>query len=927
MKNKESKFKLYTLFGLIFLLIVLYLINWLFYSGNERGESINPITRPTSKVQITDSLIAKIKNSAESPNYFADYYKSANNFSNLADFIESGDKTGKLTKSVSSDDLINQLDELKDGEVLNIMAPVRVNSQLVKEDSYVQLFSLKKDGDKVTVDQVGEYWDVLQKNLEELRYKGNFSQTSEIENLLNLNKNKSNPETSYAIINKDGEDALTSPQGINTVGKILNDTSNVLSGEISQEKNQGNRAKETSLSNQVAELLADSQNDPTDQIAKILSSVIDNTGTLFLKSEDKKDNFATAEARCEKSGGAWFFESCNCPPNTEIGPDKYCHPKDKVMNNCLNSGGQWISKDDKIDEPRICGEREPESTDDLSNNYCLCPQNSCLNSDGSCNSDDEDSDKDGIKNADDFCPKTQSSKIAEINKDPGSDNYGCDCTQTGLAMEECPANKCIGATWVAYSGGEQECQNGKLLPYTCNYEEKGVNNLCNNPLENQESDLMATENSAESGENNVQNSESNGNNFPIAQNNSQDGNIKQTGTNSSSGNDVSSQGEFPIENNKTENNKNIDKNQDNSITTTPTDNHPNSSSGKGSAKSDRDKTRRGVIPGQALKNEYKPRDKTDWSKLLPTAQSNSGQNSYGSGSMGAGKAAGLKAALKRIYNQDYQTYKAIFTYLNYIGHVPGGGLCLGSGRIKVDYGAPYKILDQIVVHELAHCAQDATVGMDGFTRRELERIAVEKQIGSAHFEKPISTSKGTMYDLMKEFPSQRSQYVLYNGFEIRGYMARYWCKAHLQGIDCSGSEKGDNWNLGNHEVFLDWLNEVALKKFFEAPFTPAYAYEPKASQSGEYYYYGVEDGDANWGIEYATVSPKVPEPPDNTHGPYPYGFGKAELGAKQKEEDVIRTFMALSNQDIYSPCQSSPPPDLPPAYGCEGAPTIQLEGN
>ena len=911
MEKFKYKNKWLIIAGLI--LVILLFGYWIarFKFKQSSEENLNTINQPNQdeEIPITDSLIESVKNKAQTAGYFSDFYDRVATFPDFATYTKSGERYGKSETSSAANALADELATIEPGKIVNIMAPVRIYSPSGVEDVYVPLLSLKREGDNISLENIGNYWNIVQSNLNDLRSQNRSGQLSEVEKLLEKSgPSVNNDEKSFVTLDNTGKDVFSSTDGVAALSKILNDISYIFTNEIDAEKNNGSRAKEILLSDQLASLINSSlpSQITKQKIAEIISAVSRQSGSLFFETEEENNFFGTAEARCAKSGGSWFFETCNCPTGYELGADGSCASDDKLKNSCVKSGGSWEDTNNKNIPQTVCGGSSSIKnldSDIPNSSYCSCPEDSCLGSDGSCNKNDDDSDNDGIANQADNCTASPNTSSGEaINRDEGSRYFGCGCNQIGTVMQNCPPNKCLGSHWIVYAKGEQECKDGKLMPYTCNFTDQGLSKFCVNPWQVNKSGRLA--------------------NIPSLIN-------ANTGDRGSAA--TSDQSSFPI-------NPNVNGNGPVPPSTSPeADNgslavvSPSNVSGKsGTSTVSGDsgtsttggKSHGGIIPGPAAKMPYLPRDQFDWSKVLPVVKSVSGQNGLGSGSSGSGKAEGITAALRRIYNQDYQTYKLIFTYLDTIKHKDGGGECNGCGKAKVDYKAPYKVLDQIIVHEAAHCAQDCTSGFAGFTRRELERTAVEKQIGSAHFEKQIATSKGNIWDLMEEFPSQRSQFVGYKGFEVRGYLARYWCKASPQGLGCGTNDKG--FDLGDKSVFLEWLYNPAF--FINWPIQPVYAYEPRSSKSGEYYYYGVEDGDANWGIIYATVSKQVPEPPDNTYGGYPYGFGKAVLGAKQKEEDVIRKFEVMSNQDLY-PCKSSPPPDLPPAFGCEGAPTIQLEGD
>jgi len=888
----------------VLILLVIALGRLIFFRGgkeNFEAAFFSAGTNQLAETPITDSLIAAIKNEPATSSYFSDSYNRAGTFSSLKNYLASGEKIGRIQSPISSAALVGQLESIKPGEIINFMAPVRIYSPEGRpEDAFIPFISLKKEGQGVRVENIGEYWNTIQRNLKDLRLNANSEQISKIEELLEKNKSVDNNISANIIASSSGEDVFSSSKGIDTLNQILADISDYLASEIAAEKTNGNRAKESLLSEQFASLLSSSPQDKnlSLKIAEIISSVVNQSGTAFLKSEEEANYYSTAEARCNKSGGKWFFEECSCPTGSTLNTVGDCSPEEKLKKSCEQSGGIWgVAKGDS-NPPKKCGQYSASGNSVNSaseTNYCECPIGSCLGPEGSCNKNDEDSDQDGIANQNDHCPITNSFQVSPVNQDADNPYFGCSCSQIGMVMKNCPANKCLGSTWIAYTQGEQECRDGQLQPYACNFEKEGLSKFCVSPSQTGQLSLLP-DNTAE-------------------------GIDRADEAEVSKGDAGQTPGGFPIKPSLENENQNISPETPENAKVALEVTAPKTAPGDSGGAKTGGKFHGGVIPGQAVKSDYFARNNFDWSKTLPTANSSSGQNSLGSGSTGSGKAEGLKAALRHIYNQDYQTYKMIFTYLDTIKHKDGGGVCEGCGKAKVDYKAPYKVLAQILVHEAAHCAQACTGGFGGFTRRELERTAVEKQIGSAHFEKAIATSKGNIYDLMEEFPSQRSQFVAYKGFEVRGFLARYWCQASPQGLNCGSKDKG--YDLGDKSVFLEWLFNQA--GFSNWPIHPVYAYEPKASKSGEYYYYGVNPGDAAWAIYYATKSKYVPEPPDDTCGPYPYGFGDALLGAKQKEEDVIRKFMAMSNQDIY-PCKSDPTKiGLPPAFGCEGAPAPKLE--
>jgi len=486
-------------------------------------------------------------------------------------------------------------------------------------------------------------------------------------------------------------------------------------------------------------------------------------------------------------------------------------------------------------------------------------------------------------------------------------------------MKNCPSNKCVGSRWVTYSKGKQECKDGQLLPYTCNVDGYDTNKFCLSPVNSNQLSLLPKDSNV-----NASVVESSGDSKEAATNDQEEG-TKNTAD--------SKTNDFPINLNMNSGSPIVSKNDQNDNNGGYRYESPKAVTGNATAKSGGSGSAMGVSTAP-IGGAKGPIVKHDWSKELPTVTAVSGQQQYGSGGGNPGGSGGIIEGLRAIYNRDYATYAMIFHYLRELKHMSGGGVCNGCGLAKVDYTAPTMVLAQIIVHEMMHCGQDCVGGFGGFTRRELERIAVEKQIGSAHFEKKIATTKGSIYNLMEEFPSQRSQYVLSagksvgrpnGGFPVRGFLARYWCSTLAQPKSCNG-QGGDDFDLGNNTVFLDWLFNQA--GFSSWPFYPVYsaqAYEPR-SGNPQNFYFGTQPGDCNWGIYYATESKMVPGPPDTTYGGYPYGFGDSVLGAKPKEEAVIRRAQAFSNQNIYTPCQSSPEGlGLPPVFGCEGAPTLVID--
>lgn len=221
----------------------------------------------------------------------------------------------------------------------------------------------------------------------------------------------------------------------------------------------------------------------------LLLNFIMNQGTAQASTLDK--------TTCLNNGGEWLNSTCLMPTtgNCQDGEidfgannigDGECHAISDLKSSCTNSGGTWSKKtvtdpnDNSSDSTSLFCKTQDTMTfkvdltsSDNSNSSqtkytCVCPDGYCGDATGKCISEDEaagDSDKDGVANGKDKCPKTASGESVNMNEASG--DYGCSCTdlkQRGRVQAvACPASQCVGQMWSQYppqATADQLCQDG-----------------------------------------------------------------------------------------------------------------------------------------------------------------------------------------------------------------------------------------------------------------------------------------------------------------------------------------------------------------------------------------------------------------------------------------------------------------------------------
>lgn len=174
------------------------------------------------------------------------------------------------------------------------------------------------------------------------------------------------------------------------------------------------------------------------------------------------------QAICEDSGGTWreFFsekelclQSCNA-----------------TSSKCNNDPASYIysSTSSSTLKGCECGDASDNSTQWSTTGTNTTSAGKCLASSGKCiakENTNQDDDNDGVPNGQDRCPSSAPDGSGMVNKQAGSNYYGCTCSQIqamgGIQKPQCPADGCEPGTeyMVKYDRTQQNnnsalCQNG-----------------------------------------------------------------------------------------------------------------------------------------------------------------------------------------------------------------------------------------------------------------------------------------------------------------------------------------------------------------------------------------------------------------------------------------------------------------------------------
>jgi hypothetical protein len=140
---------------------------------------------------------------------------------------------------------------------------------------------------------------------------------------------------------------------------------------------------------------------------------------------------------------------------------------------CEASGGTWKTFLNECEaRQNVCGQKNIQCSQ-VKNELagCQCPEGSCLRF-GKCVKVDDissntDSDKDGVSDDSDRCPKTPRGE--KVEQSDTADFKGCSCSQITLETHQCPVTRCEGSNLVNYiSSSQDKCVNGKIINNPCN---------------------------------------------------------------------------------------------------------------------------------------------------------------------------------------------------------------------------------------------------------------------------------------------------------------------------------------------------------------------------------------------------------------------------------------------------------------------------
>ncbi|MFH1182782.1 MAG: hypothetical protein V1690_00785 [Candidatus Moraniibacteriota bacterium] len=654
--------------------------------------------------------------SGEEESGFSPYYNNLKTFPDLLTYFGSNEKTAKITGPIDAKSFASQLKALKDGEVLHFLAPARVDSGSGTQDLFLPLLTVLKEGDNLSLQSTGEYWNLIQNEWPQL--KDQISDPS-VSDLLSQYLGNNSYTDSRSLI--DGSGNILSAEGNSGFSSLFNSLAQMLkynsaSGDRTNSDLNDEIAGNASLSELLA-ILASPDSNSQEQKDKIMSIFTTETlklsDILMVDKESSSEIFSTAQSRCASSGGVWDSEGnnlCQCPDGSQLQADGNCQSTQILETNCGKSGGSWQKVSDGFEPPAVCGDstgllggldldsaRANISEVASENYYCKCKSANCIDGKGTCRSDLKDDDGDKIANNADRCPSTPAVDKSQINKTKGSQYYGCSCFEIGAAPKECPPDQCVGDNWVNYPSEEkQQCKNGELLPFSCQPTERSFDETC------------SQKNLADSGtqewNGNTNSSDSKTQNWAQSPYNNSSANQAKSASAGSKGSNLANKGT------------------------------PKSNSGNKKINDDR------------LGN---PKD--------PGESGIASTNDHGS-------PLGVKESLKRIYQRDKLRYLMIFKYVSYIEPSGGGGVTWSNrvGVIGVNFGAPVKLLDQLIIHEATHRADFSWDGWNG-TDRDMESVAVANQVGSVG---RIKESLGQKEEIKVALTEGKDQ-------EVRGYESRW----------------------------------------------------------------------------------------------------------------------------------------------------------
>jgi len=621
------------------------------------------------------------------------FYDNLKTFPDLTAYLDSGERQAKLTGPVDEYSFKNQLKNLKDGEVLHFLAPARVDSMNGVENLFLPLMTVAKTGDNLQLSDTGEYWDLiknqwpkLSNNCLETHCDASLQDKNLLDKLLGTSSYTSDISPTIA---ENADLSSIYKTLAKTLGESLNSGDRSIVSQYPVDS-QDTELSKLSLSELIAQAASyqEGEDEKSQMIALLTTETIKLVSLVMVDKEGSGQILSSLSWRCVESGGEWLGEECKCPKESVSGQDGGCRATADLEDSCKKSGGEWKNPSEGYDQTPLCGELEGVMTDVYNSilgsgteradikqvissvNYCECQDKFCLGSDGSCQKEDHDSDGDRIVNGNDRCPNTPSAEKDEVDRTTGSKFYGCGCSEIGTVKKSCPPDQCVGDSWTVYPSGKRECQDGKLLPYSCEPVERSFDETC------AEQNKLADSNQTQDQTSVQDNSNTNSSQTPPY-------------TNSSSQNKGS---------------------------------NPNSGSGK--------KSNTGDKGGAKDSKGGKSKPISDNWGSGRTGGGVPDTNDPGQSYAGP---QGVKEALKRIYEKDKLRYLMIFKYTNQIHNqgggsgFSGGGLTWGCGQYSVTFGSGYKMLAGIIEHECTHSG-DFCNGAGNIP--SMEYVAVANEIGS-----------------------------------------------------------------------------------------------------------------------------------------------------------------------------------------------------
>lgn len=251
--------------------------------------------------------------SPSNPSLFSDYYQNMKVYPDINAFIKSGQKQGKIKGPVDALSIASQLKSLEDGEILRLLAPINLNSINGKEDSYLPLMTVSKNGDNLNLDSTGEYWNLIQNLYPKVKDKLSSSSDQELLNKLlgtaNLTDNRN-------LIDGNGDALDASNAELTNLYKSLADSLGAVSDGDRSATGTSNQADLQNAS--LSELIALAQSyqggnsTATDQmIGKLTSEVLKLVSTVVVEKDTTADT-GTFNPLCQNpNSGDWIKNGCN----------------------------------------------------------------------------------------------------------------------------------------------------------------------------------------------------------------------------------------------------------------------------------------------------------------------------------------------------------------------------------------------------------------------------------------------------------------------------------------------------------------------------------------------------------------------------------------------------------------------------------------